>query len=77
MAIKIISFGQLVPITGSDWVLEESVADTDALKKWMEDRHPGLAQLSYVMAVDKNIIGKNTVLTDGVTVALLPPFSGG
>jgi molybdopterin converting factor small subunit len=77
MAIKIKSFGQLVPITGGDLVLEEGIADTDSLKHWMEDRHPGLAQLKYVVAVDKNIIGKNTVLTDGVTVALLPPFSGG
>jgi sulfur-carrier protein len=77
MAIKIISFGQLVPITGSNLVLEAGIADTDALKQWMEDHHPGLAQLNYVIAVDKNIIGKNTVLKDGVTVALLPPFSGG
>jgi molybdopterin synthase sulfur carrier subunit len=77
MAIKIISFGQLVAVTGSGLVLEDSIADTDALKQWLENRHPGLAQLTYVMAVDKKIIVKNTILTDQVTVALLPPFSGG
>ena len=77
MAVKIISFGQLGPITGNSLVLEESISDTDTLKQLLENRFPALGELNYVMAVDKNIIGGNTVLKESVTIALLPPFSGG
>jgi molybdopterin converting factor small subunit len=39
--------------------------------------YPALADKKYVVAVDKQDVTTNTVLTNNNTVALLPPFSGG
>jgi molybdopterin converting factor small subunit len=45
----------------------------DSLNK----RYPELAATKYVIAVDKQVITENTVLSKKSMVALLPPFSGG
>jgi molybdopterin synthase sulfur carrier subunit len=38
---------------------------------------PALAGMKYIIAVDKQVIIKNTILNNNSVVALLPPFSGG
>jgi len=77
MKINIILFGQLTDITGTDSVMLEDVPDTDTLMNLLHQTYPALSQSKYLVAVDKTIIEKNTMLTDNCTVALLPPFSGG
>jgi sulfur-carrier protein len=76
MAINIIIFGRLTDIAGNSLSLE-NVADTDALVKELSHLYPALADAKYVIAVNKEMVHGNTVLTDNSTVALLPPFSGG
>ena len=39
--------------------------------------YPALIDAPYIIAVDKQLINSNTVLTGNNTVALLPPFAGG
>ena len=76
MQVKIIPFGQLCEILGESLVLN-NIADTDNLQSVLNNKYPALLHSKYVMAVNKKLVIKNTVLTQHCTVALLPPFSGG
>ena len=77
MTTTILLFGQLTDIAGTDSLIVEAVVDTDRLITKLQQSYPALLNSKYVIAVDKNIIAGNTLLTDKSTVALLPPFSGG
>jgi molybdopterin converting factor small subunit len=55
----------------------EDVSDTNTLAQRLSSQYPGLAQIKYQVAVNQEIIHGNKALTDGMTVALMPPFSGG
>jgi molybdopterin converting factor small subunit len=77
MQVNIIIFGQLTDITNAAQFSLEDVADTNELTKRLHASYPALGSSRYVMAVDKKIVDENTALTNNVTVALMPPFSGG
>lgn len=76
MSIKVILFGKLSDIAGSS-ISVEDVGDTDGLVKALHKNYPALANTKYVIAVDKQVVNGNTVLTNNSKIALLPPFSGG
>lgn len=77
MKVNIIIFGQLVDITGDNHITVTDISDTDGLIAELNRIYPGLAEASYVVAVDSKVIPGNCKLTDMSTIALLPPFSGG
>ncbi|MDQ3682251.1 MAG: MoaD/ThiS family protein [Bacteroidota bacterium] len=77
MQIQIIIFGQLKDITGRNNLQLTGISDTDELVIELNKKYPALANAKYIIAVEKEVILKNTVLTDNNTVALLPPFAGG
>ena len=77
MPVKIITFGRLKDITGSGDILFDKVTDTAELIEQLHQRFPALANAPYIVAVDKQIISANTILSGENTVALLPPYSGG
>ena len=70
-------FGQLTDIFRSSSLLMRDIPDTDRLLAELTRRFPQLGVSKYVLAVNKKTISGNTPLSDGSTVALLPPFSGG
>jgi sulfur-carrier protein len=74
--MQILLFGQLADIAGSPLSMD-GVTDTDRLIKELLVKHPALADLKYVIAVDKKVITSNQNLDENSVVALLPPFSGG
>ena len=76
MPVNIIIFGQLTDITGNS-ILLDNIADTDSLIKELNNLYPALVDIKYMIAVNKQVVNKNTLLKDNCTVALLPPFSGG
>ena len=76
MSLKIILFGRLADIAGNS-VAVDDVSDTDNLIKALHKNCPTLADTKYIIAVDKQVIKENTILSDSSVVALLPPFSGG
>ncbi len=76
MSLKIIVFGRLADIAGTT-ISVNNAADTDSLVNTLHKDYPDLATTKYVIAVDKQIINKNTLLDKNSIVALLPPFSGG
>jgi sulfur-carrier protein len=77
MAITLIFFGNLVDIAGSTSLMVEGIADTDGLTQYLHQHYPALAASKYMIAVDKKMIRANTLLNNGMTIALMPPFSGG
>jgi len=77
MPVNVIVFGQLTDIMGNRPVTVDDVADTSQLIQCLNERYPALASAPYIIAVDKQIVNGNTVLTGDNTVALLPPFAGG
>ncbi|MEP7258509.1 MAG: MoaD/ThiS family protein [Flavitalea sp.] len=77
MQATIKMFGKLTEITSASSVMIDDVKDTDEVISILQQRYPGLMQLQYIIAVDKEIIHNNTILTDHSIIALLPPYSGG
>ena len=77
MEINIIAFGQIADIFGCRSLQLYDVNSTDALKLYLEKKFPQLKELNYLVAVDRNIIQGNTIISDKTDIALLPPFSGG
>ena len=77
MPVQVIVFGQLTDIVGHQPVTVADVADTNQLIQQLNERYPALLNAPYIIAVDKQIVSANTILTGDNTVALLPPFAGG
>jgi len=77
MKTKILLFGQLKERLGTDFIELDGVNDSDVLMTRLKDDYPVLADISFRIAVDKNLISEKVVLTGTSEVALLPPFSGG
>lgn len=76
-SIKVLFFGPLTELVGRKEIDMAEVEDTKSLIEKLTNDFPALADAKYVVAVNKKIISGNTVLTQGSTAALLPPFSGG
>lgn len=76
MRVKVIMFGKLVDIAGNS-VSVDDAKDTDALVNILNKTYPALADIKYVIAVNKKVIKQNTTLDNNSEIALLPPFSGG
>lgn len=77
MKINLIVFGQIADIAGKvSWEIYD-VKNTDELIEKLGHDFPTLQEIKYALAVNKEIIQKNTILNDEDTVAILPPFSGG
>ena len=77
MKVKVLLFGMLSDKTRNPSVEAEDVADTDELKKQLEERFPSLLGMQYNLSVNQEIYKENVELYDGDEVALLPPFAGG
>lgn len=76
MAIQVLFFGQLTDIAGNAAGMPASET-LRALEQELWKRFPLLQTKKYVMAVNQQIVTADSILRDGDTVALLPPFSGG
>jgi len=74
--MQIYLFGRLTEIAGNAALISDA-ADTDTLIKKLHTIYPAMAESTYVIAVDKQVVHSNTLLNEHSVVALLPPFSGG
>lgn len=77
MKINVLVFGQLTDITKQSEFEILDVKNTDELNQRLALLFPKLSAIKYTLGINKNIVQEKTVLSDGDTVALLPPFSGG
>jgi molybdopterin synthase sulfur carrier subunit len=74
---EILVFGQLQDITGTDTLRLDGVTDTATLRERLFLLHPGLKDARFAIAVDRRIVTGDAAIGSDVSVALLPPFSGG
>lgn len=77
MKIKVLLFGQMEEIIGSNRLVLSDISDTEVLKKKLSETYPEIDAIPYSISVNKTIIQTPQQLQDGDEVALLPPFSGG
>lgn len=77
MMIDVLLFGSLAEATGRSLIKLENVSDTESLKSRLLREFPKLEKHKFVVAVCKQVVKVNTILHEGDTVALLPPFAGG
>lgn len=77
MRIKILLFGQLKERLGADFIEIDGIVDSDMLMVKLKSEFPVLSEISFRLAVDKNLVSEKVVLSEKSEVALLPPFSGG
>ncbi|RRQ46079.1 MoaD/ThiS family protein [Chryseobacterium sp. SC28] len=73
--IKLISFGKLKEILGSD--IDTKAENTDKLMIQINEKFPELKHFTLRIAVNQKIVSENTKLKDNDVVALMPPYSGG
>jgi sulfur-carrier protein len=77
MMVNLLIFGPLKDVTGTDRCQVTDAHDTDEMIRMINEKYPGMSEKVYLVAVENDIIQGNTQLRDNVTVALLPPYSGG
>jgi molybdopterin synthase sulfur carrier subunit len=77
MKTTILFFGMLAEVTGIDKMEVENITDTDSLVDYLVKSYPLLKNKTYRIAVNKKLITGKEALSEGDTIALLPPFAGG
>ncbi|HUQ65559.1 MAG TPA: MoaD/ThiS family protein [Flavitalea sp.] len=77
MKVNVLIFGPLKDVTGTNMCQVNDVRDTNEMITKMNLMFPELERKKFLIAVQKEIIQDNTLLSDNFTVALLPPYSGG
>lgn len=75
MRIKVLAFGQIAEITGSQLYMDAT--DTAFLKAALQIEFPALADKKYAIAVNNKVISDSKGLSENDVVALMPPYSGG
>jgi sulfur-carrier protein len=77
MEIQVMVFGQLTEITESGMVWLTGITDTKGLENLLKEKFPKLAEMKFVIAVNKKIALENTPVSSDSVIVLMPPFSGG
>ncbi len=75
--VTILFFGSLTDTTAVNELMMDAIADTEQLQVLLHEKFPALQSAKYFIALNQQMIQEKTVLQNGDTVALMPPFSGG
>ena len=80
MEVRLISYGALTDITGSDAVgfaIPRPAVSVVELMSLLLERYPALEGKTFRIAVNKRFVAGEFEVGLGDNVALMPPFSGG
>jgi molybdopterin converting factor small subunit len=77
MKVKVLFFGVLAEVTGTDSKIYNDVNSVSHLRAKIFDDFPEIVHYSYRVSVNNEIIDNDPILKDGDEVAFMPPFSGG
>jgi sulfur-carrier protein len=77
MQVKVLFFGVLADVTGTNCKHFSNVKSTGDLRLKIEDDFPEVVHYDYRISVNNEITDNNLLLNDGDEVALMPPFAGG
>jgi molybdopterin converting factor small subunit len=77
MEVKVLFFGVLAEVTGTDCKHYLDVKSIGDLKLKIEDDFPEVVHYDFLISLNNEIMNNDSVLNNGDEVALLPPFAGG
>jgi molybdopterin synthase sulfur carrier subunit len=77
MQVKVLFFGVLSEVAGTDCRHYNEVGSVNDLKIRILDEYPEIENYNYRISLNNTITTGNGLLKDGDEVALLPPFAGG
>ena len=75
--ISVLFFGQITDFTRTNKLELNDLEDTDTVLNHLKSMFPSLKTSPYQVALDKEIIHENIMLSSIHTIALLPPYAGG
>jgi sulfur-carrier protein len=75
--IRLKAFGMLAEKIGAVSLEIENPGSSEALRRQLLEQYPSLRHLTFRMALDKKLVQEDTDISQGLEIALLPPFSGG
>ncbi len=77
MEVKVLFFGVLTEVAGTNYKHYREVGSTDDLKLRIEDDFPEIVHYTFRISLNNEIINDDRPLKNGDEVALMPPFAGG
>jgi molybdopterin converting factor small subunit len=77
MKVKVLFFGVLAEVTGSDCKYYNEVRSLGDLRLRIQDDFPEIVHYSYRISLNNVILDNEPLLNDGDELALMPPFAGG
>lgn len=74
--VKVLYFGAAQELTGKS--SEELIAgDTASLRRVIIEKYPSMRNLSFRIALNRNLLREESLLRENDEIAILPPFQGG
>jgi molybdopterin synthase sulfur carrier subunit len=77
MQVKVLFFGVLTDVTGTDCRHYSEVKSVNDIKLRIMDDFPEVGHYNYRISLNNEILNGDTDLKDGDEIALMPPFAGG
>ena len=77
MEVKVLFFGVLAEVTGTNFKHFRDVKSIGDLKFRIQDDFPEVVHYNYRISLNNEIINDDPKLKNGDEVALMPPFAGG
>jgi molybdopterin synthase sulfur carrier subunit len=77
MQVKVLFFGVLSEVAGTDYRHYSNVASINDLKMKILDEFPEIENYNYRISLNNAIIAGDGILKENDEVALMPPFAGG
>ena len=77
MQVRVLFFGVLSELAGTDLKFYNEVHSTDDLLLRIADDYPDTVNYNFRVSLNHVILTETKPLADGDEVALMPPFSGG
>jgi len=77
MQVKVLFFGILAEVTGTNCKHYSDVKSTRDLKLRIQDEFPEVVHYNFRISLNSVLTDNDLLLNDGDEVALMPPFAGG
>jgi molybdopterin synthase sulfur carrier subunit len=77
MEVKVLFFGVLTDVAGTNIKIYNGVKSLPDLKLRISDDFPEIVHYDFRISVNNTIVENDPVLKDGDEIALMPPFAGG
>jgi len=77
MTVKVLFFGVLAEVTGTNCRHYSEVKSLSDLKQLISDEFPEIVHYDFLISVNNELIDNEPSLKDDDEVAFMPPFAGG